>query len=459
MLDNNHHILSHIIDGEMCAQLSKTSLVDQIASGVCELPNNGGIYPIETSQIFLTEPNRHVRNAMVFIHDGKRNAVSCCDFGKKLLETSTYEENKWVIICPQFLHKMDLEHHQPLAKYEQCLTWDSDWQYGGLNRSSDKVISSFGLLDGVLLKLCDSFLFPNLQHIVVVGHGEGADFIHRYTIASKLPEITIPVHFVIANPGSYVFFDDAARPDPTCTPTTHPEAYRWPYGTNKIPLYCQTNDPKELFARFAAKEIILLLENDRSGSSDSGLDMSIPALAQGPTRFQRGESFLKSIETYRANCKKNETVPNSLFACHKVPQRPSSTRNSISCKKEDERMIMLSSMEGIEAIFRHVQQTSIRSSSGSTRSIGLIRNSILLSNNVTITTKTNHTISSHAISSSSGSSSIMSSSSSSDDEMITSTKKQTTSEAQSTTSALHRVPSNSTILDATNADRCVCIVS
>mmetsp|Transcript_32356 Transcript_32356/g.59343 ORF Transcript_32356/g.59343 Transcript_32356/m.59343 type:complete len:479 (+) Transcript_32356:1852-3288(+) len=50
---------------------------------------------------------------------------------------------------------------------------------------SSATISSYGAMDVLLETLCDRVHYPNLQHIVVVGHSAGGQFVHRWGLSSN----------------------------------------------------------------------------------------------------------------------------------------------------------------------------------------------------------------------------------------------------------------------------------
>ncbi len=305
-----------------------------IASSTFEISSKhgGGLYPVEISKPF-TEPQSRVYNALIICHGRKRNAVEYFQTGLKILEEAKEDPRKWIVIAPQYLNVSDLEAHK-ITEDRRFLAWDKDWQ-SGVAAHQGGTISSYGLLDDVLEKLHEKFVFPNLQHIVVVGHGGGAQMLIRYVIASRLPGITIPLHFVIANPGSYVFFGKS-RPVSTPEIEAAVDIYDWKYGTEALVPYCE-GEPA-LIERFAAKEVILLLGTKDTVTSGI-LDQSLPAQAQGKNRYERGKHFIQNVDAY------GNSVGRMDF--------PLFSHQLVKGIGHNE-MEMLTSREGLAAICKHV---------------------------------------------------------------------------------------------------------
>ena len=140
---------------------------------------------------------------------------------------------------------------------------------------------------------------PNLKGIVVTGHSAGGQFVTRYEMANQVHEtLGVPVTYVVSNPSSYAYLD------PT-RPTTDVAGFRqfgdgrncttydkWPYGLQDRTGYASKLSDDQLKKQLASRPVVYLL-----GEIDilplGGFDGSCPAMAQGPTRLARGQSFGK----------------------------------------------------------------------------------------------------------------------------------------------------------------------
>lgn len=77
-------------------------------------------------------------------------------------------------------------------------------------------VSSFAALDALLAHFAGCSLYPVLSTVVVIGHSAGAQLLQRYAVTGRegdaLVQAGIAVRYVIANPSSYLYFEDE-RPD------------------------------------------------------------------------------------------------------------------------------------------------------------------------------------------------------------------------------------------------------
>eukprot|EP00658_Telonema_sp_P-2_P010372 TRINITY_DN13914_c0_g2_i4.p1 TRINITY_DN13914_c0_g2~~TRINITY_DN13914_c0_g2_i4.p1 ORF type:complete len:402 (+),score=54.14 TRINITY_DN13914_c0_g2_i4:793-1998(+) len=77
--------------------------------------------------------------------------------------------------------------------------------------------SAFGILDIMIQKLLDTSAFPNLEKIVLVGHGGGADLILRHALYSEYAQsVSDKLRYVAGNPILFVYFDKLRPTDVNC---------------------------------------------------------------------------------------------------------------------------------------------------------------------------------------------------------------------------------------------------
>lgn len=166
-----------------------------------------------------------------------------------------------LIISPQFLNEEDMElYYQTndlqfddvanLTTYdspsiETTLVWqNTSWaegadsilptnityppdQEGNTHSIKAPSMSSFEVMDAMIDQATNKTRFPKLETIIVAGHSLGAQLVQRYALIGAIPSKQIPVHFFIANPGSYVYLtDQRPRSTKNCT-TTYNE---WKFG-------------------------------------------------------------------------------------------------------------------------------------------------------------------------------------------------------------------------------------
>ena len=246
----------------------------------------------------LATPNPAITRAFVLIHGTGRDAdnyfrtaLAAAFLGGALDNT--------IVISPHIASASG-SCADKLADHEVSYSCGGDsWRSGGTSASSDK-ITSFHFVDEILRKLANKQTFPNLRAIVVAGHSAGGQYVNRYAMANQVHEkLGVPVTYIVSNPSSYAYLD-ATRPrgeefanfgdGRNCTTYN-----KWPYGLEtRTSGYTAKQSDDQLKKQLAARPVTYLL-----GEIDilplGGFDSSCPAMAQGPTRFARGQAFGKYV--------------------------------------------------------------------------------------------------------------------------------------------------------------------
>jgi pimeloyl-ACP methyl ester carboxylesterase len=210
-----------------------------------------------------------------------------------------------LILAPQFLSEVDeVRHPIPL----DVPVWSVDeWKDGGLSEirrddSTDRRFSSFALLDALLQTLSDRKQWPALDLVVLAGHSAGGQFVQRYAAAGRAPTVLsrhgIRTRFVVANPSSYLYFDERR-------PTAHgfaPFAQarcrgfdHYKYGLEAPNPYVAAQTPQALRWHYARRQVIYLLGTLDADAAHPFLDRSCAAGAQGPTRLARGQAYFQYL--------------------------------------------------------------------------------------------------------------------------------------------------------------------
>jgi hypothetical protein len=261
----------------------------------------------------ITERNENITRALVMVHGAGRDADNY--FRTALAATFLAGAlDNTIVIAPRFASNNGHGCNDALSSGEVNWSCNGDsWRSGGVSESDAK-LTSYDFMDEILHELARKQTFPNLAIIIVAGHSAGGQFVTRYEMANKVHEkLGVPVEYVVSNPSSYAY-PDALRPDESnafkafrdarnCT--TYDE---WPYGLKNRTGYTAKIANPQLLSQLTSRPVTYLL-----GEIDilplGGFDSSCPAMAQGPTRLARGQSFGKYVtEKYKAS-HKIVTVP------------------------------------------------------------------------------------------------------------------------------------------------------
>lgn len=284
---------------------------------------------------FSTSPvnqvHKGIATLVILIHDQTREAAKAFAFARSAQEEAIARHPEWnadtsYIFTPQFLNSEDIAGH---AQHwpdggAALLRWvNNSWIFGsdsvvpGRNNiwQAKKGMSSFAVMDFLLLLLARPKLFPDLQKVVIAGTSSGADFVQRYAALGIAPAILadegIEMRFALAQTRSFLYLDDQRfmpkRDDPlmrniesdafTKTQAQDCKAInRFPYGLDDLPLYGRKNAVNEVRLNYSSKRIIYL------AGAGAGLPLSettpdaCALNAQGTTIRKRSEIFYASLK-------------------------------------------------------------------------------------------------------------------------------------------------------------------
>eukprot|EP00041_Stephanoeca_diplocostata_P018049 m.374455 g.374455 ORF g.374455 m.374455 type:complete len:406 (+) comp20907_c0_seq7:307-1524(+) len=146
------------------------------------------------------------QNVIIVQHGAARNAA---DYLCAMEGASTYDgmpsPSSYVLIAPHFLDSSD--HPPPPSNSTSWLYWNRT-DGNGLWRSGENdalnQVSSYAVMDALLKQIPSS----SSRNITLAGHSSGGQFIQRYALAGKEVETLQNVEYVVANPSSYVYFDE-----------------------------------------------------------------------------------------------------------------------------------------------------------------------------------------------------------------------------------------------------------
>src|SRR5437016_590915 len=257
----------------------------------------------------LETKNEKITRALIVVHGQGRDADNY--FRTALAAgflANAFEDT--IIIAPRFASNDGRGCRDTLAANEINWSCSGDsWRSGGVS-ASNKELTSYDLMDVILRRLARKDIFPNLKAIVVCGHSAGGQYVTRYEMANQVHDkLGVPITYVVSNPSSYAYVDperpaganSELRPFGDARNCTTYD--KWPYGLKSRSGYTAKISDDQMKQQLASRSVTYLL-----GELDilplGGFDSSCPAMAQGPTRLARGQSFAAYVNAkYKAQHK------------------------------------------------------------------------------------------------------------------------------------------------------------
>ncbi|MCS7023676.1 MAG: hypothetical protein NZV14_02660 [Bryobacteraceae bacterium] len=256
----------------------------------------------------LTQRNPQIGRALIMIHGQGRDAniyfrtAVAAGFLAGRLEDS-------MIIAPRFASR-DRSCQDKLDEGEISYSCSGNSWRSGATARDPSTVNSFDLVDEILRQLARKDVFPNLSTVVVAGHSAGGQYVARYAMANRVhDQLGLDIRYVVSNPSSYPYLDSTRlAPSASCSVkgctgkfveyaegrncTTY---NRWPYGLEAREGYTASMTPELLKQQLAARPVTYLL-GELDNLPLAGFDGSCPAMAQGPTRWDRGLIYFHYLQ-------------------------------------------------------------------------------------------------------------------------------------------------------------------
>lgn len=271
----------------------------------------------------LDVKNEAITRAFILIHGAGRDADNYFRSATAAAFLGSALENT-LVISPRMASNDGDGCKDALGADE--ISWHCNtWRSGGQSITHPNV-TSFDFVDEILRKVARKTVFPNLKAIVVAGHSAGGQVVNRYAMTNQVHEsLGVPVTYVVSNPSSYAYPDEARPTLAAFSQTANAPGYlpeiakdaalfrtlgdarncttydQWPFGLKNRSGYSAQQTDEQIRKQLAARPTTYLL-----GELDilplGGFDGSCPAMAQGPTRLARGQAFAKRVnEKYGAS--------------------------------------------------------------------------------------------------------------------------------------------------------------
>jgi hypothetical protein len=244
----------------------------------------------------LSQPSSGIERVVVVVHGALRDSDQYFAHATAAAGDVT---SATVIVAPQFLADVDLDALKGAAS--RPIYWSVEGWKGGEAALGPAPISSFTAMDCLLELLAEWGRSDDSRKlsVVIIGNSAGGQYVNRYAAVGRVPDILerrgISVRFIIANPSTYLYFDDE-RP---VTVPNRTGINRWRYGFEAAPAYVD-NSPRQSLERYLARDVTIVLgSEDRDGAAFL-LEVSAAAMAQGANRLERGINYDRHVHRLAA---------------------------------------------------------------------------------------------------------------------------------------------------------------
>lgn len=158
---------------------------------------------------------------------------------------------------------------------------DDDFRGGG--DADGTKISSFEIVDRVLLALGDKARFPNIKRVVVTGFSAGGQFVGRYAAVGKgIVRDGVTVVYAAMSPSTDLLFEPNMI---------------WHYGLKGRPRYAAAVSDGQIMENLSSRRVW-----HACGSADTnpkgGLDRTPTAMLQGTNRYERFRHFEAHVKKF-----------------------------------------------------------------------------------------------------------------------------------------------------------------
>ena len=251
-------------------------------------------------QVTVAHPG--VQRLVLLVHGGNRHPETALETMQIDAKKAGVNDATSLLVAPQFLTEEDVSARRLPS---DILFWDDDgWKQGDQSLNSTGV-SSFAVLDAMLLQIAS--LCPNLQTIVIGGHSSGGQFTNRFAAGSRVPQQLaqkgIQMSYVVANPSSYLYMDGTrlvpGTTDTWAVPRTSCSDYNsYKYGLQSRNPYMAAVPDQQIKDQYAQRRVTYLLGGDDTDPNGDGVDTDCPAVIQGRYRLERGLTYNKYLRHF-----------------------------------------------------------------------------------------------------------------------------------------------------------------
>jgi hypothetical protein len=273
-----------------------------------------------------------ITTLLVMLPDADREAAKAFAFARAAQEDAMARKPEWAadgvyIFAPQFLTPEDIAAHASSWPDggKALLRWVSESWVWGQESAADpdqpdmwmqkRGLSSYTVLDYVLLMLITPQRFPHLQRVVIAGTGAGADLTQRYAVLGVAPDMLmedgLEVRFVAGGARSYLYLDKnravkkpfgqyGEDPDAPAFNEVTEESCRaanlYPYGLDALPAYGRRQGANDMRLRFGQRRVVYLQSAEAIDPLPDTTPEACALGLQGNTLKERARTYYASLD-------------------------------------------------------------------------------------------------------------------------------------------------------------------
>lgn len=267
-----------------------------------------GLYVPYACSHDLSKPLPQIKRVMLAVHSSSFDANAYLENGIAAAKKVRGAVEETCIVAPHFLTK-DVVPGGTIP--DKMLHWKvSPFRGSQLAaqgpRSLSIKLSAYELIDEMLAKLTNRKLFPNLRHVVMVGHSAGGQLVQRYALIGKFePPRNVEIRFVVCAPSSYAYVNNERLVPGSTNKFAVPaddvlkdcgNYNHWGYGLEKPYAYFRDSDPAKLRERYGRRQVYYLCGEKDTNGNDGTTSRTCGAMTQGDNRRERAEVFYKYVQ-------------------------------------------------------------------------------------------------------------------------------------------------------------------
>ncbi len=252
----------------------------------------------------LETANSEITKVIVTIHGTSRTALS---YAKYMEEATDLAHNDHTaVVAPQFLIEEDMAFYD---LPDDTLYWarrgEGDWRAGDESLNQTGEISSFEVMDQLLLRLADRDAYPNVEEIIIAGHSGGGQFVNRYAAGGAAEDEAAPDiswRYVVSSPSMYLYMSAERVIDGTLNEFEIPSdpgsrSYNdYYYGLDNLNLYMSERGAAQLRENYSSRQITYFVGEEDNDPNDPSLATGTRPMLQGDNRLERGIIYFNHLQ-------------------------------------------------------------------------------------------------------------------------------------------------------------------